>query len=159
MKSRVRLKGFTLLELLVVIVILSVMVSILIPSLGTRNRNTINAAESLVLMINMAQQEAIMTSRVWQMVFDTNDMHYRFQQLGNVEFEDITTRPLAGDHNLAPALLDELEINGQLIKTETAELYLYPTGEQDSLRLVLKSDDAKYAIAMGPVGPAELERL
>ncbi len=159
MKDRKDVYGFSLLELLVVIVILSVMASILIPSMGNPNRHSQNGAETLVLMINMAQQEAIMTSRVWQLVVDVDNKNYRFQKLGNLEFEDITTRPLAGTHDLSLADLTELEINGQSVLSESAEVYLFPTGEQDSLRLVLSSGDVDYAIAMGPVGPAHLERL
>lgn len=150
--------GFTLLEILVVIVILSVMAGLLIPSIGNNNRKVIDAAETLVLMINMAQQEAIMTSRVWQLVVDVENRNYRFQQLGNIEFEEITTRPLAGDHDIAPAIFDELQVNGQRITSEHAEVYLFPTGEQDSLRLILKSENSELAVAMGPIGPALLER-
>lgn len=159
MRNKIHSPGFSLLELLVVIVILAVMASVLIPSIGNSNRKTLGAAESLVLMINMAQQEAIMTSRVWQMVVDLENTHYRFQQLGNLEFEDITTRPLAGDHDISPAMFEALQINGQLVRSETAEVYLYPTGEQDALQLIVKSEDVEYSIAMGPVGPARLERL
>jgi len=159
MKKRNPFVGFTLLELLVVIVILSVMVGVLIPSMGNNDRNAQNGAESLVLMINMAQQEAIMTSRVWQLVLDVENRNYRFQKLGNLEFEEITTRPLAGEHDISPADFEALEINNQSIRTEIAEVYLYPTGEQDSLRLVLKTEETEYAVAMGPVGPAHLERL
>ncbi|NNE38409.1 MAG: prepilin-type N-terminal cleavage/methylation domain-containing protein, partial [Gammaproteobacteria bacterium] len=154
MKARIRKTGFALLELLVVIVILSVMVSILIPSMSSNDRKAMDSAESLMLMINMAQQEAIMTSRVWQLIVDLEQDNYRFQQLGNMEFEDITTRPLAGDHFIGPAEFQTVQINGQHVNSETAEVYLYPTGEQDAMQLVLESDGIEYLVAMGPVGPA-----
>ncbi len=154
-----RPSGFTLLEILVVVVILSVMAGMLIPSIASNNRKVIDAAETLVMMINMAQQEAIMTSRVWQLVVDIENKNYRFQQLGNLEFEEIRTRPLAGNHDIAPAIFDELQVNGQRITSEQAEIYLFPTGEQDSLRLILKSANSELAVAMGPIGPALLERL
>ena len=151
--------GFTLLELLVVIVIISVMAGLLIPSLVNNNRQPINSAEELVLLINMAQHEAIMSSRVWQLVFETEQDQYRFQQLGGAEFEEVTIKPLAGIHPMDYVALEDLEINGQSISSDIAEVYLYPTGEQDSLRLVFTSGINQYVIAMGVIGPARLEEM
>jgi len=152
-------RGFTLLELLVVIVIVAVLAVLVVPNLASNpGRDAADAAERMVLLINQAQQEAVLTSRVWQIVFDPEDNNYFFQRLAGSEFEDVTLSPFAGKQMTPTVQLDELEINGEVISS-ASEVYLFPTGEQDAFRLVLKGNDVEYSIAMGPVGPAQLEKL
>ena len=152
--------GFTLLELMVVIVFIAILVSFIVPSININSgRQLSDAAERMVLLINLAQQEAVLSSRIWQVVFDGDEDSYTFQQYSGVEFDDVTMRPLSGKHRVEDVSLNELELNGQIMSSNSGEVYLFPTGEQDPFRLVLKSGPHKYMVAMNPVGPAWMEEL
>jgi len=151
--------GLTLLELLIVIVIISVIVGMLVPSIGNSKRQNIEAVERAVLLINMARQEALLSSKVWQFVFDIEDKQYYFQQLTGMEFEDILRQPLAGRHQIEELSVMSLKINGQEIPSGHAAAYLFPTGENDSLRLVFKSEQNEYLIGMNVFNSAWMEEL
>lgn len=154
-------RGFTLLELMVVVVILAIMAAVLVPSIS-RNaaRDTADAANRLVMLINLAQQEAVLSSRIWQLVIDNEQASYRFQYITGMEFEDVADRPLAGEHSLENIGIDELRVNGRKVGLdEIVEVYLFPTGEQDPLQIVLGSGAGRYRVAMSVVGPAWIEPL
>ncbi|MEX2353127.1 MAG: GspH/FimT family pseudopilin, partial [Gammaproteobacteria bacterium] len=152
-------KGFTLLELLVVIVIVAILAALMVPSLaGNSGRDAADSARRMVLLINQAQQEAVLSSRVWRIVFDPEADSYHFGRRAGSDFESVSLTPFAGEHVLPTVSLEHLEINGESV-SEAAEIYLFPTGEQDAFRLTLSGGDQVYGIVMGPVGPARLEQL
>jgi len=49
-----------------------------------------------------------------------------------------------------------VEVNGQAAETG-GEVYLYPTGEQDTLRLTLRAGKHRRTVVMDPVGKARVE--
>src|SRR5690606_19893345 len=107
----------------------------------------------LVLLVNQAQQEAVLSSRIWLIVIDPDTDSYRFMRSSGPDFEELTLSPFSGEHSMPTVSLEQLEINGESIST-VAEVYLFPTGEQDAFRVLLKSGDQQHAVAMGPIGPA-----
>lgn len=157
--SQRRVTGFTLLELLTVIVIVGVLAGLVVPKLGNNaGRDAAAAAGRMVLLINQAREEAVMSSRVWQLQLDPAEHSYRFLQLAGGEFIDVPAQPFAGKHRITTVKLDRLEVNGQLLPT-VGQVYLFPTGEQDAFSVVVRSGQSEYGIAMGPVGEARLVDL
>ena len=154
-----RAGGFTLLELLAVITIIAVLSGLVVPMLGNNaDRDAAAAAHRLAQLINQAREESVMSSRIWQVRFDSLEQNYRFLQLAGNEFIEVSMTPFAGEHELDQAQLGSLEINGELVPA-VAEVYLFPTGEQDTFRLVVRGADNEFVIAMGPVGEAGLVEL
>ena len=99
-----------------------------------------------------------MSAQVWQVILDPVEHNYRFLQSAGDKFVDVTTQSFAGEHKFTTVTLDKLEINGQILSV-AGEIYLFPTGEQDSFRLVLQGEQREYVVAMGPVGEAGVVEL
>ena len=149
--------GFTLLEVLVVVAIIAVLAAMVVPSLGgSGGRDVQNAAQRLVLLVNRAQQEAMLTSRTWRLVLDPAENRYRFQLRGASQYQAVETEPFRGEHGTEAVGFADLHINGQRARGG-GEVYLYPTGEQDTFRLTLRSGDQRRIVTMGPVGRARVE--
>ena len=152
-------RGFTLLELLAVIFIISILAGMVVPMLGNNSdRHAAAAADRMVMLINQAREEAVMSARIWQVILDPVDHSFRFLQYAGSEFLDVAVQPFAGKHELTDVTLEKLQINGQFLSVP-GEIYLFPTGEQDAFRLVLRGDQGEYLLAMGPVGAAEVVDL
>jgi type II secretion system protein H len=152
-------RGFTLLELLVVLTIVGILAGLVVPSLrGTEGRRLHTQAEQMVLLVNRARQEAVLSSRIWRLVLEPAEGRYRFQRQGaDGEF----AAPEGGlfDRPYRTEGVDwrALSINGQTALSD-GEVLLFPTGEQDSFRLTLGAGGRTRTVRLQIVGPAELLR-
>ena len=150
-------QGFTLIELLLVVVVISILAGIIAPNLlGNNARRMSDDAERIMLLINMAQQEAIISSTIWKVTLDPVLREYSFLKQSNDDFELINKSPFSGTNKIIGVNWQALIINAENTE-EASALYLFPTGEHDSFSLKLGSDDMHYTVMMGPTGPATLE--
>ena len=149
-------RGFSLLELLVALLIISVLLGMVMPGLGgSRTRDLADTAARLNTLINHARQEAVFSSRTWQLEVDSAENVYRFQARFGNEFIQVDRTPFS-ETRLSPGIsLHRLEINGQAL-AGVGRIRFFPTGEQDAFRLTLHGDDARLHIVMGPIGAAEI---
>lgn len=152
-------RGFTLLELLVVLAIVGVLAGLVVPSLGgSEQRQLQREAEKLVLLVNRARQEAVLSSRIWRLVLSPAEGSYRFQRQGpDGNFAPVEGGLFGKTHQMPGVTWDELTINGQP-GMESGEVHLFPTGEQDGFRLSLSAGDYSRVIELDVVGRARLRQ-
>jgi len=147
-------RGFTLLELMVVIVLIAIFTVLIVPRPGGNEGKRLRAeSEKLMMLINLAQQEAIMTSRVWQVWFDPDRRGYGFSKQADGGFEPVAESPYTGDHRMESIHWDRLVVNGERVK-DRARVNLYPTGEHDPFKLVLVAGGHEKSVSMNALGTA-----
>lgn len=150
--------GFTLLELLVVMVIIGALAGLVVPVLSpNQGRVLADETERLMLLLNLAQEEAVMSARVWRLTLEPDTRSYSFARLLGDEFETVDETPYAGRHTMHSLHWDELAINAQPV-AELAQVYLFPTGEHDTFVLQLSADAQQGTLVMDALGQARLER-
>lgn len=148
--------GFTLVELVVVVFIMTLLASLIVPALaGQQRRRLDDAAEHMRQLINQAQQEAVFSSRVWQLVVDPGKHSYHFNKYINSQFTRVTSGPFAQLHPAPGVVFEKLVINGER-RVSPGGVLFYPTGEQDSLRVTMQAGEETRTLSMGTVGPARV---
>ena len=146
MKSR--LTGFTLLELLVVLVIVGITLSFAVLSLGLRSDKDIVLEESrrLTALMQLASEEAVIQGRELAMQLDGES--YRFLLLDNKNrWQVIEADEVLRERSLPDGLQAELVVEG-IGKTPASSsgrlVYFYSSGEVSPFQLSLQDSQRKY---------------
>lgn len=154
---RAGMAAFSLLELLAVLAIIAVLLGLVAPALGNHGgRDLHGAAEQLLLRINQARQEAVVSARIWRVVFNMGAGTYHFEQREGARFVMRKEAPLAAAELPAGIRFSTIRINGEQ-GFSVGRVHLFPTGEQDTLRLTLSDEEQQRIISMGAVGEARPE--
>jgi general secretion pathway protein H len=144
-----RTGGFSLLEVLVVLVIISIIISFASISFDTDQEKLAQEGKRLTALMKLASEEAIMNSREYRVVFTLSS--YAFAKLGNDEwreFADGVFRPreLPGGFSFDISLGNEqikLDVDtGDETKNRAAILFL-SSGEVTPFELVINSTSGK----------------
>lgn len=135
--------GFTLLELLVVLIIVGVMYSMLVLSTGTASSQRALEEEvyRLQALIKLIHEEAIIQSREMALEIDKNT--YRFLVL-----DEKTWKPISTDMVFRERLLPE-PLRIRLIESDAALNKLMTGKDDEPLRV--------YILSSGELSPFELE--
>lgn len=153
-----RMQGFTLLEILVVTVVLVIITAIIAPGIIHRDvRRLADESERFVMLVNLARQEAIMSSRVWQLSLEADSGRYGFLRFDGSDFEEVNEAPFNGRHITEAITWKHLRVNAEPV-TDRALVHLFPTGEQEDFELELAVKDERQRISLGVTGPALVYR-
>jgi general secretion pathway protein H len=145
MKSR--LTGFTLLELLVVLVIIGITLSFAVLSLGLRSDKDIVLEESrrIAALMQLASEEAVVQGRELAMQFDGPS--YRFLVLDKNRWRAIVADEVLRERSLPEGLQAELVVEsvGNTGAASSGRLvYFYSSGEVSPFQLSLQDNQRKH---------------
>jgi general secretion pathway protein H len=164
---KARLTGFTLLELLVVLVIVGITLSFAVLSLGLRSDKDIVLEESrrIAALMQLASDEAVVQGRELAMQFDGDS--YRFLLLDNKNrWQAIEADEVLRERSLPEGMQAELVVEGVGKSSATAAgslVYFYSSGEVSPFQLSLQDSQRQYLYyvngdAQGLIRHAEDER-
>ena len=159
------MKGFTLLELMVVIVIVGIILSFMTLSTGTDQRaeQLEREAQRIVALLQLASEEAVMRSE--QLALRVGETRYEFMILENGQWT-----PLEDDRPLRPRELPagiELRLELQdnpppgltAEDSEQPQVFLLSSGEMTPFVLIISAPETelRYTIKASLLGRLEVE--
>lgn len=146
-----RLAGFTLLELLVVVILIGIVVSVVTVSATTGNLEDQleEEAKRMQALMSLAREEAILRNQ--ELAFSVTRDSYRFEVLEEGNWKPITgdrifrEREIAGGLEMS-LLVDEVELSlsAQQEETLASRIYFLSSGEITPFELVLRSVNERY---------------
>ena len=144
-----RCAGFTLLEIVVVVLLLSIMLGLVAVNLGSDDRDELREeAQRLALLINTAQQDAILEGQVLALALEPGGYHFmRLTDTG-------TLQPITQDALLrARELPSDIKIRAlEIAGKETTEsekpngIVLQPSGELDEFTITLQKGLLRWQV-------------
>jgi type IV fimbrial biogenesis protein FimT len=164
MKIRQRKPGFTLLELILVMLIITIVVGAVAPSLRgfTMGRSASNTATRLLAMTQYARTQAISQGRVYRLTYNPRQRAFwvDYSTLAGDDSDDQRSVP---DADMAPRLdVDErLTIDTKNMSTSSAGnqyVEFRPSGRTDPASIVI-TDQSNQQIEVGCASATELFRI
>ncbi|MBV1915804.1 MAG: type II secretion system minor pseudopilin GspH [Pseudomonadales bacterium] len=137
--KRRKAAGFTLIELMVVLVIMGVMISLVTLSSGIQNRDreTHQFAIRLISLMRLASDEAVLNGKL--LAWRLNETEYQFMQLAEGKWVAVADDRLLKPNSIQPWISSEFEVEGRAVEllesAEHPQLLFLPSGEITSFRL------------------------
>jgi len=156
-----RVQGFTLLEILVVVVIIGVMTSVFLISLQTDRHDQVKEeAQRLAALLRLASQESLLGSKIIAVEVFVDG--YRFLISDQDQWHEVEDR-LLSPHQLPDGLTLDIELEGAAATSANAtaddvpRIYLYPTGEKTPfiINVSAAEGDVRYSVSSGINGKLE----
>lgn len=152
---RVRQSGFTLLELLAVVVIIGIVISIASLSIGQKNSHVVqDEAERLNGLLRLASEEAVMQGR--ELALEFSGEAYSFLELGtDNQWHLIGDDELLRDRSFPTNINIDLVVEGAQVSFDDKEnlprIFVLSSGELTPFTLTLSLDEEESYILDGAI--------
>lgn len=162
-KSRARARGFTLLEVLVVVIIIGIVISFAVLSINGDDKTLEEEARRLQALIDLTGQEAVLQSK--ELALQFNEDGYEF-----LAFDGEKWQAIADDEILRPRMLPDtvavdyepegqkLTLKGMDDEATSPRIYFLSSGEMTPFRLTVRRRGALdgYVLTGSARGKTEL---
>ncbi len=143
-----RSKGFTLLELLIVLVILGITISFTVLSFGLKTPQDDLKEQGLRLaaLMQLASEESILLSQELALQFESDGYH--FLNLKDDQWLEIKNDQVFRRRVLPESISVELSVEGSDVSNDEAvveRIYFYSSGEASPFVLTLRSQDTEFS--------------
>jgi len=154
-----RTQGFTLLELLIVLVILGITVSFTVLSFGLKNpRDELKEhGQRIAALMQLAAEESILLGTELAMQFDNNG--YSFLNLKNDQWLEIENDSIFRKRELPEHIAIDVSIEGSTTSGNEfgGRVYFFSSGEASPFTLTLTSKDTTAAYQLNGDSQAALQ--
>ncbi len=143
-----RPQGFTLLELLIVLVILGITISFTVLSLGLKNPQDElkEQGQRLAALMQLASEESILLGQELALQFDADG--YSFLSLKADKWLEIQNDPIFRRRTFPESVLLELSVEGSDSSSDDnlkERIYFYSSGEASPFTLTLRSQNTELS--------------
>lgn len=163
--QRAKQRGFTLLELLVVLLIIGITLSFAVLSVNNRSREQTLGAEAqrFAARLTLASQEAVLHSR--EMALQLTGDGYEFLVLDQNEWRTLEDDDVLRPRRLPAGIRMQLTLEGEDVAQNQSEdddeqaaprVYLLSSGEITPFAAQLLDDEHRYSITATATGKVEL---
>jgi general secretion pathway protein H len=142
-KFLARSRGFTLLEVLVVVIIIGVVISFAVLSINSDDKTLEEEARRLQALIGLAGQEAILQSKELALQFDEDG--YEFLAFDGEKWQPVTDDQILRPRKLPDTVAVDYEPEGQKLtlkgmdeEAKPPRIYFLSSGEMTPFRLTLR---------------------
>lgn len=150
MRIQTQQSGFTFIEILIVLVIMSITISFAVLSLGNRDEGAPIAKEArrLTRLLSLASEEAILQSR--QLALEIDQDRYRFVAFDGEHWVAIKDDDLLRERHLPEGVYINLDVEGDSVSignkraSTTSRVYLFSSGEITPFTMTLNSANRRY---------------
>jgi general secretion pathway protein H len=146
LKKHLPAKGFTLLELLIVLVIIGILFSFAALSLNTRPNPAKQAAYQIHQRLNLALEDSVLRSQIMGWTLTTTRQY--FSRYHNQQWQALKQDPLLSSYPLDPMLNYQLQIdNLNVIASQNSlpQIMLLPDGSSSHFVLIIRAADSDAA--------------
>ncbi len=162
-------KGFTLLEVMVVLVIIGTIIGIITITVDTRREKVTNAVDRLASLTRLASEEAVLRSRELALEIKTDGYH--FLTLGDDGFIPLEGDSLLKERKLPEDLELELFLAGEAVEIDAEKdeisgkielpprIFLFSSGEISPFELKIRDpySEAEYSVSGEMTGDISVE--
>jgi general secretion pathway protein H len=145
----VKNKGFSLIELMIVLILISLSISLVAPSLSrfSKNIELKTATKKISAILRYTRNEAVHRGKVQQVLFDSNTREVRIrvvEEVAGAGDEETSGRAEAPKYPLPTGIqIKEIKIPAPQYPTEVPTIEFYPNGGSNGGSIVLDNEGNK----------------
>ena len=150
MSRELRDKGFSLIELIVVMILLSLTGALVVPSLSRFSKGVElkGAVKRVAAILRFSRSEAVNQGRVYQVVFDADMRQVRVQPVvaeeKKAEGEPAPEKPSEKVYSMPPNVqIKEVKVEEPEFPSELPTIEFYPNGGSNGGSVLLDGGDGK----------------